>query len=148
MTQHTHSTELAWMAGLFDGEGWVFIKESRRLEVLSKVRHALVIGITNSETNLLTPFLAWGGRIRPRKGTKLTRKPIFEWRIEAQKATAFLWAIRPYLRGKKAAKADLAIDFQWHIGKRFGRNKLGQRKPISREELQWRHNQKQLLQSA
>lgn len=71
---------LAWAAGFFEGEGWINIQ---RKEIKGRVRHVLNSGITNTEIILLERFrIMFGGRVRPRPGTAISRKPLWEWRAE------------------------------------------------------------------
>ena len=108
MTTETKHT-IAWCAGLFEGEGWICAKITVPPDRPNR-RFQAVIGITNTDVLLLAPFAErWGGRIRPRKGTALSRKPLFEWRIESFKADRFLREILPYLRGLKKAKVIATI---------------------------------------
>lgn len=134
MSKHT---DLAWAAGLFDGEGWVFIKERNKFRRLT-----LVCGVTNTETALLEPFLIWGGRLRPRNGTALSKKPVFEWRIEAQKAARFLSAVYPFLRGAKREKAKSGIALQLLLRKKRARSVDGRFLETSAQDRKWRSKAK------
>jgi hypothetical protein len=69
-----------------------------------------VVGVTNTDPLLLAPFIEqWGGRARPRKGTALSRKQVYEWRRECRSAEAFLRAIQPYVMGLKSGPVASAL---------------------------------------
>lgn len=103
MSKHTVSLE--WCAGLWEGEGWVSYKRRR-----GGSSRDLCAGIANTDLALLAPFVArWGGRVRPRNGTALSRKQIYEWRRECRGAEAFLRDIQPFVIGAKAALVSAAM---------------------------------------
>lgn len=109
-TNETKHTELlAWCAGLFEGEGWVCLHR-RKAKDRTAPRADVMAGVVNSDVLLLQPFVdTWGGRLRSKGATKLTRKQCYEWRLECAKAETFLRAIEPYLRGEKANKVNDAL---------------------------------------
>lgn len=134
MSKHT-----AWAAGFFEGEGFVYIGRQRPADRIN-TRYRLIVGITNTERILLEVFSKyWGGNVRPRKPTGLSRKPLFAWALCGQQAERFLAQILPHLRGKKKNKACLAIEFQQRIRpdkrKRTSRGTIA---PIDKKEISWR----------
>lgn len=99
--------QIAWMAGFFEAGGHIGICKTSSNR---KFGYGLYLQatITNNERQLLEPFLIYGGNIisTQKRGTSL------RWYVSAQKAINFLNVIRPYLRGRKAIQADLAVKFQ------------------------------------
>lgn len=109
MSAAKHTETLAWCAGIFEGEGWVCLHR-RKPKDRPTPRADVMAGITNTDTALLQPFVdLWGGRLRPRKGTALSVKQVFEWRLEHRKAEAFLRDILPFVRGAKRVAIDAAL---------------------------------------
>ncbi len=143
MSKHTPK-DLAWIAGLFDGEGCIFIKNRKRKDASNR-SFTLVVCMSNTEKVLLRPLLAWGGRMRPIKGTYLSRKPLFEWRVEAQKASRFLADILMYLRSKKRFKAIHALKFQLALRKKRGRDITGRYLETKKEDMKWREKIRLLI---
>lgn len=109
------SEELAYIAGLFDGEGLVQIviippgKDGHR----KNITHKLCVSISNTEFNVIS-FLEdeIGGTLTVNKRlTEHVRKPLHAWCLSFKKAAIFLKYIFPYLRIKKQ-QARTAIEFQ------------------------------------
>ena len=123
-------TDLAYIAGIIDGEGNISLIAARVKRPVPKsgparpeartaqydasgtrLRHFLGVGV--GMTDELIPMMlknAFGGSIyyyENRPGWK----GIWRWLITSNKALAFLRAIQPYLR-LKVAQAEIAIQFQ------------------------------------
>jgi len=105
-------TDLAYMAGLFDGEGCIHIAKLKRPESKRGCHFGLVatIGMT-SEFLLELYHSQFGGSVYCYTKPRGNRKLCWQWIIRSRQAVAFLKAIRPYLL-LKADEADLAIEFQ------------------------------------
>jgi hypothetical protein len=94
-------SELAYLAGIFDGEGWVGFYLSKR------VGHSATVAIANTDFRLfrwIEARVATLGqfRVKPAKGN---RKAQWEWTIRSRPdVVTFLTAIRPFL----VVKADQA----------------------------------------
>jgi len=98
--------ELAWAAGIFDGEGYVCLKELRP-NVFQ-----LEVGVGNTDMRLIGRFKGWFGghthiRLAEEQGP-LSRKPIAYWRVTSRAAGEFLQIVRPY-SVVKAEQIDLAL---------------------------------------
>jgi len=96
--------EKAYLAGLFDGEGWIGYYLSRTCGAYS-----VCVGMLNTDFRALTwiqahiPF----GRVRTKHDG--TRRMAWEWTLRSKKhAKIFLMMIRPYLI-IKADQADLLL---------------------------------------
>lgn len=103
-------TDLAWAAGLFEGEGSIRINTPTRRNL-----GALLCDMVNTDQALVGFFQHhWGGYFR-RVHAPAPRKSFWRWRIAALDAAAFLRDIRPYLRSpSRIERADLALEFQAH----------------------------------
>ncbi len=106
------SNKLAYMAGLFDGEGCIHIarihtqKRSLTFQLNCKVS-------MNNSSVLETYREYFGGSVRNEKQDEKHNKSgsLHSWAIFGSKAVVFLTALMPYLRIKKG-QAKLAIEFQ------------------------------------
>jgi LAGLIDADG-like domain len=130
-------TVRAYIAGLFDGEGSIYIglqANSRSIPL-----HFLEISITNTDKGVLE----WikekcGGRITKKAQVKERyRKPIWAWKASSRQAASFLGCIKPYLR-IKTEQADVAIMFQERVS-HLMLNRM------NREESEWRELQRTKL---
>lgn len=130
---------IAWAAGLFEGEGSVYVRVTNPPDRKS-TRYTVTVSIGNTDTALLGVFAAlWGGKVSPKRGTALSRKPYFVWAIYAAKAEKFLRAVLPYLVGQKKAKTIIALQLRERQRmKDRARSSRGTIEITSKEELQWR----------
>lgn len=136
--------ELAYAAGLIDGEGHIIIyKHDRTKNPKYKTKnptYILIVGCTNTEPAMID-FLSdrWGACRQTRGRQRANWKRTYEWTIQSNMALNFLKEIYPYMIIKKW-KAKLAIDFQrgmeWYKqGKNKG--KITSSKEIKRREKIW-----------
>lgn len=101
-------TDLAYLAGFFDGEGYVGVVFG-----MAAGQHTLRVTVTNNYRPTLTRYRdRWGGSVRnpsiseSGNGGKLA----WTWQATGHEAIVFLKAILPYLDCKKP-QATLAISF-------------------------------------
>jgi LAGLIDADG endonuclease len=103
--------DIAYIAGLFDGEGSINI--FRKKNKSGSFSYYLEITITNTDF----PVLSWlqsvlGGRVDKTSNIKLQgSRPLRRWRASCRDAHRILLTLLPYLRVKKT-QAELAIEFQ------------------------------------
>lgn len=119
-------TELAYIAGLIDGEGSIDIHFNKPSK--SSPNGQYFVRVTIHITNL--PVLEWlrtqfGGSIYKRKESKTNWKQGYDWKLVAGNAIQLLRKIEPYMKIKKA-EALVAIDFSI--------NKPGQKLTINQWE--------------
>ena len=114
-----NEVEIAYMAGLFDGEGCIHIAKLKRPESQRGLHFGLLatVGMT-SERSVRLYHSRFGGSVYHYKQEN-KRKPNWQWVIRSRQAIHFLRTIRPHLI-LKAPEADLAIEFQEakHLGGR------------------------------
>jgi hypothetical protein len=130
--------DLAYAAGLFDGEGHVIIYKDTNRKIGKSPVYILIVGVTNTIKEIIDFFYDnWGAcrQIRVRTMINPKWKTAYEWTIQARMAMGFLKDIYPYLIGKKK-KVRLAIEFQ--EGMERIKNKKGQFKVISKKEIKRR----------
>ena len=126
--KRTLTTEiLAYLAGIFDGEGWVHINKTsspRSMKLWERVtpNFALNCGITNSHKGVLEIFQKlFGGSIYDRTAFR-----IYDYRIDRRMAAEMLNKLLPYLVIKKE-QARIAVEFQetlYATGKTVSKEKL------------------------
>ena len=105
-------TDLAYIAGLLDGEGTIGINKNvdKRNRKTPTIHYRLHIAIVNSDAGIIR----WLNEIFPAShwfcSDRRGQKPIYRWYVYSRKAYEFLQMVSPYLKIKKA-QADLAIGF-------------------------------------
>lgn len=118
-------TDLAYMAGVFDGEGCICIAKAKAREGRYHPSYHLECSVQMANEYLPTLYrFSFGGSIYLYQHKNPRHQPTWEWHISARKANDFLKAILPYLTIKKG-EAELAIKFQ--SAKRNGGSPKGQR---------------------
>lgn len=101
----TITSKIAYIAGFFDGEGCVRLKNA----------NYVIAHITNSNQKILMEVQdLFGGQIRKQERTP--NKTIFNWYITSAEAVDFLRTLSPFLK-EKGAQAMLAIKFHENKGK-------------------------------
>lgn len=104
-------TDMAYMAGIFDGEGSISIGRHKKRENWNP-SYCLKVTIVMCNPYIPNLFrMAFGGAIacyQPRIDRKL---PTWHWYLSSKKAAFFLETLGPYLRLKRD-EARLAIAFQ------------------------------------
>lgn len=108
MLPETLSAEdLAWLAGFFEGEGYVGIRYQ------SNNAYVLAVGLSSTDpepVDLLHGM--WGGHVYHGQKAAIYR-PYVQWSIFARRASAFLADIRPYVRVERVVtKIDVGLHFQ------------------------------------
>jgi hypothetical protein len=128
-------TDLAYFAGLFDGEGYIGIRRVSRTGWHGNGTYALQLTIANTIRSPLDEAQAiWHGKVVKGQGTN---RPCFHWHLHGRMAAAFLQDILPYLRIKRQ-QAEVALEYQ-------GRIKSTSRTPITEEEMMVREQCMQRL---
>ncbi len=96
--------ELAWCAGLYEGEGNIHLS----------TQWALMVSVVNVDKDLLEPFTMFGGEVKPRtKPTNPSHKQSYSWRIGGNnQIKSFIDAILPHIRSaRKRSLLELASEF-------------------------------------
>lgn len=98
-------TDLAYIAGLFDGEGcihWFTVKKIYRYPSVT------ISMTTHAGLDLIIEL--FGGKLAYRIDKRPRNKPVYRWTVGNRKALNFLETIRPWLR-EKASQADMVFEF-------------------------------------
>lgn len=100
--------ELAWAAGLFDGEGCIQIAKQTAGK---NVNHTLVLSLAMVDTATVAAFqtIVRCGTIRKYANGKA--RPLYTWRIWNTEAVKVLQKLYPHLV-TKVAQAQVGINFQ------------------------------------
>ena len=104
-------TDLAYVAGIVDGEGCIDITHRTRP---GHKYPDFVLRVTVTSTDLwLCQMLkiGFGGKVSERSKLRITRQRTWDWHIERGHAGDFLKLILPYLHLKKP-QAEVGIKFQ------------------------------------
>lgn len=101
--------DLAWAAGLFEGEGTVTIAVRN-----SDSTYRLIVTVGNTDGEVVDYFhQRWDGWKQPAYGERPGRQPAWYWTVAGPRAETFLTQLRPYLRTSRVqAKADLGLEFR------------------------------------
>ena len=110
---HTH--EIAWAAGFFDGEGYVNVQKRSHPKYTG---YYLRIGINHVAIEpLLEMKRLFGGTVVKSDNVIGNRKPRHRWVTSTSNAADTLKQMLPFMHNKNKVAA-IALDFQSTIGKR------------------------------
>jgi hypothetical protein len=98
---------LAYVAGVIDGEGCVYIEKSRTLARAPRVD----VGMSKAGLEVLRLLHSFGGTVRTSRQATETWAAAFMWTVTGSEASQFLSMVLPYLRLKRQ-QAELALRCQ------------------------------------
>ena len=113
MKQNITVAELAWLAGIIDGEGSIFVMKQKRKDRERTFNYLLRVAVSSTdpimakECFLITEDGDYFSHIEKREGQSNTLK----WSINGRKAAKVLKEILPFMKVKKN-QAEAAINFQ------------------------------------
>ena len=107
-------TQLAYFAGLLDGEGCIRVKRQRKYwgpkQAIEGWQYSIAVYIANTCRQPLDDACAmFGGSVAEQSAH--TNKPVYRWMVGQKQAETFLRAVRRYMR-IKGAQADNALAFR------------------------------------
>jgi len=92
------TADLAYLAGIIDGEGCVTLSKQRR----RPLGHVACLVVCMTHEPVIRHLQAqFGGRIRHRIKANPAHKPQWEWRITGRKAVELLFEAAPWIRVKE-----------------------------------------------
>jgi hypothetical protein len=99
--------ELAWAAGLFEGEGAI------KIDRASAYQCRLMVALRMTDLDIVCFFHErWGGSFGPHK-VRPECRPQWSWAVVSRMAGAFLEDVSPYFRSPRVReKAAVALAFQ------------------------------------
>lgn len=102
-------SDRAYLAGLFDGEGYVGVEREFRKD-RNKVRHRTVLAVSNTDERVVREFKAAVGHGWIVKlDRKAEWKPLYIWKVKGGSARFVLEQIVEFLRVKRP-QAELALE--------------------------------------
>lgn len=109
----TLNEKLAYLAGLFDGEGCIGLYNTRTKKDSRNVNYQLIMRVTQKSPLAVELFMElFGGQIYAYKDVGPNKPgPYFSWRVTDKKAVAALVQLQPYLR-EKLEQCKTALAFQ------------------------------------
>ena len=128
--------ELAYMAGLFDGEGCISItKVYPKQTNLHNASYGLTTRVSMVDKNIPEFFYStFGGHLVEKKPRKSEEKLQWKWGACGANASICLRELLPYLRSK-TEEAEIALNF-WGTKRTRGGNKgMRGNLPKSKEEI-------------
>ncbi|MDO8752579.1 MAG: LAGLIDADG family homing endonuclease [Anaerolineales bacterium] len=99
--------ELAYAAGLFDGEGSITLTRHRNNRT-----HSPQVSVTSTDYEVVRWFRErFGGSVVTKQPRKSNHSVSYDWRLTDRRALAFLELIRPYLViERKIRRIDLLLN--------------------------------------
>jgi hypothetical protein len=108
-------TDLSYVAGLFDGEGYTGITSRTRANL---TRYVASVVISNQSKETLEWIASlFGGGISQLKDRR-TSRPCYSWYLTGEKMDVFLKSISPYVRIKKQ-EVDVVLQFRAVVPKSY-----------------------------
>lgn len=106
------TSELAWAAGLFEGEGCIRINKSTKRNL-----GALIVAVTNTDEQVID-FLhsRWGGCKKPASGLRADQRRAWVWVTASRRAALFLKAIEPFVV-RDIVRERIRVGLQFQAGK-------------------------------
>ena len=104
--------DLAYLAGIIDGEGCIGIYPNKNKTVNLGVTHRMSIQVGMCDIEAVQ-FIhqIFGGSMQSYKGSTSNRRVRHHWLIASRQAQTLLREVLPYLK-TKSKQAELAIEFQ------------------------------------
>ena len=122
-------TELAYAAGLFDGEGSISLVRQK-----NNRWHSPQVAVASNDYEVLSWFQKrFGGSIVTKQPRMSTHSVSYDWRLTDRRALAFLKLIRPYLViERKIRRIDLLLNDYVACTPRNGRytDEMAERKQV------------------
>lgn len=106
--------DLAWLAGIIDGEGSIFVMKQQRHDRERKVNYILRISVQSTDpymAPLCKEISGEGEAIQVMRDKRPNMSNTLKWQVNGKGALRVLHALLPYMKVKHE-QAKLAIEFQ------------------------------------
>ena len=106
--------DLAWTAGIIDGEGSIFVMKQKRDDRDRDTNYILRVSVQSTDpymTSQLKEMFPEGAEFSVRRDPRENCSDTLKWQLSGKKAARFLKEIIPFMR-VKTEQARLAIEFQ------------------------------------
>jgi len=134
--EHIVDTQWAYLAGIIDGEGCIFIRASdyRGKRGIRNVYYCLTVTVGNTSASMIKWLheIFKGSRITCR-GETVKNKTVWGWTVASQEAEEICRGILPYLTAKKD-QAELALMFR----ETYRGYRMRSKKPVNPETVELR----------
>ena len=109
----TNVADLAWLAGIIDGEGSIFVMKQTRKDRERDINYILRISVDSTDPYMAPACgkIAGGPCILQTRDKRENCSDGLKWQVNGKQAVKVLKAILPFLKVKRA-QAALAIEFQ------------------------------------
>lgn len=109
----TSVVDLAWLAGIIDGEGSIFIMKQQRSDRERQFNYILRMSVQSTDGIMAQECLKISGEgaCFDAPTAKENQSNTYKWQVSGKRAKHVLQNILPFLRVKKE-QAQVAIDFQ------------------------------------
>ncbi len=106
-------TDKAWLAGIIDGEGSIFVMKQKRKDRERDTNYILRMSVESTDPFMAKACqeIAGGPAITQRKDNRPNNSDCLKWQLNGNNAARLLVQLLPYLRVKNA-QAAIAIQFQ------------------------------------
>jgi hypothetical protein len=105
--------DLAWLAGIIDGEGSIFVMRQKRKDRERDTNYIMRVSVDSTDPFMVPECqkIAGGPKITQTRDNRPECSDRLKWQLNGKKAASLLEELLPYLRVKKE-QATLAIEFQ------------------------------------
>ena len=103
----------AWIAGIIDGEGSIFVMKQKRKDRERDINYILRVSVQSTDPFMTTELQKHfpGAEFKVQGDKREECSDTMKWQLNGKRATVFLREILPYMRVKHQ-QAKLAIEFQ------------------------------------
>ena len=112
--QNLTVADLAWTAGIIDGEGSIFVMTHKRKDRERILNFILRVSVQSTDpfmTKELKKMFPEGAEFSVQRDSRPECSDTLKWQLQGRKAAQFLRNILPFMRVKKE-QAEIAILFQ------------------------------------
>lgn len=104
--------DLAYAAGIVDGEGCVSLTRCNRSDVASGYVNVLKVAVAMTTPSIPTWLhTTFGGSLTKKKASYNNHRDVYTWMVQSNQAQIFLEQLTPHLK-LKAHQAKLGVQFQ------------------------------------
>lgn len=108
---NTDPVQIAWAAGLFEGEGCISINKSKRF---GRVYSTALLSLQMTDEDSVQRFADIVGMPEnckgPHLGRTLKHKPVWRWCVMAKKARTVIHLLYPHLGKRRRQRADDVLE--------------------------------------
>jgi hypothetical protein len=106
--------DLAWTAGIIDGEGSIFVMKQKREDRDRDTNYILRVSVQSTDPHMTSELKAMfpdGAEFSVAVDKRENNSNTMKWQVSGRRAAKFLKEILPFMRVKHK-QAELAVEFQ------------------------------------